>query len=287
MRSSGVPVLTHLPQVEERFAPGTVVTVDAEDHVVYEGEADELIEAKLLAGPRLEDEPEYVLLRWALTLLGDQSDAEGADRPESLARGVARAHFQVLDSLLGRSGMGELARRKPVSLRFSGEQSLPLHLLDLGGGLPSSDKGPRSVVDPGEIRSAPFAPFWRGLASAIGQGSRPSTEEHRDLLLLAVSDSALHVSGQARGGRFVLDASLTSVRGLNHLFYWWQAEPPDALEESAISDACDVRCFGRPAEDLEERLWRVGHRRFGKNLDPAGAAAAPGQCLRGGGTSRR
>ena len=181
-REMRVPALLNCGDVSSRLRPGQMVTVDAEDRVIYDGAVEEL-ERHILAEEPIEETYEYRLLRRVLKKieplhLVDPSRA--GFRPEacrSLHDVTRFVHEKAVEELIhadvDRAGPGRKARRLVWRI------PLDLLLVDIGGGIRS---GARRRVRPDEILSRPMRAFLQGLAAPGAWNSEPLSVDLRSFM---------------------------------------------------------------------------------------------------------
>lgn len=161
-REFGVPYLTGIREVCDRFQPGRTLTVDAEKGVVYEGWIDSLVSHS----SKRTNQGQYPrILKEALKFITplELVDAAGKNfTPEgcrSMHDIIRFCHEKALLSMFttGRPGTGRGA------LRLVADIPLDVFLFDVGGGFTVKVEKQQSV-QLNEITSVPFQAVWKGLS---------------------------------------------------------------------------------------------------------------------------
>ncbi len=161
-REFGVPYLTCIPEVCDRFQPGRTVTVDAGKGAVYEG----CIESLVSQSSKATQQGQYPrILKEALKFITplELVDAAGKNfTPEgcrSMHDIIRFCHEKALLSMFttGRPGTGRGA------LRLVADIPLDVFLFDVGGGFATEVEKQQSIPL-GEVASVPFQAVWKGLS---------------------------------------------------------------------------------------------------------------------------
>jgi pyruvate,water dikinase len=282
-RSYRIPTIAQLPGVTKKIADGTVITVDAEDNFIYEKQVEPLLYSQLLEGPRLEDEPEYLLLDGVLRAIDHSYSLEERGMPgkelgrcQTLLEGIRWAHEQVMDVLFDPT-TGQHLIRDRWALPVTGEDHFSIYAMDLGGGLTGSksSKGTPTPIGRTQITSTPWAPLWQGIINLPLSERTFKSQAEKPPVFLILSESTLFLCQSSETTKLIIDAALTGIAELDHFFLRAKgkknrkdpiATPAEGFFESDFADkefVCEIRSFGRSAAEIKEHLKQVGGR-----LDP-------------------
>jgi pyruvate,water dikinase len=199
-REDRVPMLVGVTDATERLAPGSEVTVDAEENVVYAGVVDELVRFHLREPPQEAEFEEFRLLRRLLRRVAPLhlSDplAEGfhASACTSYHDVVRYAHEMAVRQLTEMPGLRQSDRRRCVR-RLSLKVPMDLDLLDLGGGL--DEAATPDPLPPERVRSAPLRALLEGLTAPGTWRTEPVDLDMESLLASATRFSSLDGSATA------------------------------------------------------------------------------------------
>jgi len=263
-----IPMISQLPQVTENIPAGTVITVDAEDNFVYQGEIEPLLYSQLWSGPRLEDEPEYLLLDGLLRAIDHSYTSEEMGTPpkelggcRTLLEGIQWAHAQVMAVLFDANTWQPLFRDR---LSWPGiECDFMIYVIDLGEGLTRSKTSPgtQGAIQPKEITSIPWLGLYRhSTPFPLSEKPFPCPGEKSPLYLI-LTENTLFLAKSSGATKFILDTALTGIPESNHFFWHREEEEPT---HPAVPSSCwkkgtihEVRIFGRSASVVEEQLKQV------------------------------
>lgn len=194
-----VPSILGAGDATKRLEPGTIVTVDAEEGVVYEGEVAELIRHQLLRAVPPHSSAEFRLLRRMLRRVAplnlvDPSAREftpsGCRTVHDLLRfahekAVAEISRGVEHGRKGDSHVKELVLPVP----------LDLVVVDVGGAIPPGSKGVR--IRPEELSCRPLAPLIEGLTAPGVWETGPSALDFEGFFSSALRSQAVATAGGA------------------------------------------------------------------------------------------
>jgi pyruvate,water dikinase len=177
-REFGVPVLAGAHDAMKRLHSGQLVTVDASQGRVYQGEAAGLHREALR--PRLPPTP--LLVRWQdilelvspLHLLDPASPDFSPEKCTSMHDLVRFAHEKAMTemfSLIGRGGRG-LARARQLTT----DLPLTMYILDLDGGI-APEAADKKTIEPQSVTSPLMRACWEGL-------THPEVTWHKGLVYL-------------------------------------------------------------------------------------------------------
>ncbi len=243
-REFGVPAIFGTGRATRVLAPGTVVTVDAEEGIVYEGEVRELLRRQLLTPPPVENSREFRILRKMLRRIAPLNLVDPSARtfsPEGCRtyHDVLRfAHEKAVESLteaIGRHGRS----RNPNLVRLELGVPLDLYVLDTGGGLRPGPRGDR--ITPADLACVPLKYLVEGLTEPGVWARSPSDLDLRGFMSSALRGAAVSstVGGKVErnvavvtrdyvnlnlklGYHFnVLNCRLREDPGENHLFFFF------------------------------------------------------------------
>ena len=239
-REYRVPMLVGAGRATEVLRPGADVTVDAEENVVYDGVAHELLRHHLARSRSDLDFEEFRTLRRLLRRIAPLNLTDpGAEnfRARSCAtcHDVIRfAHEMAVRDLVDLPGLTAAERRRFVR-RVKLPIPLDLDVLDLGGGVAPTAEGP--TVELSAIASTPLAallahlaPSWRTdpvdmdlrsfLSSATRGASMPLSDTSRlrpNLAVITRDYANLHLH---LGYHFnMVDCRLSRDAAANYLYF--------------------------------------------------------------------
>ncbi len=160
-REFGVPFLTGTVNATEIFEHGSMVTVDGDYGVVYQGKVETLLESKT---EPVKESQYHRTLREVLKFIsplelidpaGENFTPEGCRSMHDIIRFCHEKAVQAMFSA-GRPGTGRGA------LKLSADLPLDVFLFDVGGGIAQGAEKD-GTVPLGGIISIPFQALWRGL----------------------------------------------------------------------------------------------------------------------------
>jgi pyruvate,water dikinase len=167
-REFRIPMLVEVGEAVEVLQPGMDVTVDAEENVVYEGIAHDLLRYHLSRDRTEAEFEEFRLLRRLLRKvtplnLSDPESEGFRARACSTYHDVVRfAHEMAVRELVDLPGLSTRDRRRFVR-RLQLSIPMDLDVLDIGGGL--ADGGPGGLTTQDQVQSAPLAALLEGLCA--------------------------------------------------------------------------------------------------------------------------
>jgi Phosphoenolpyruvate synthase/pyruvate phosphate dikinase len=171
-----IPALFNVSRITEIVIPGEIITVDAINGFIYQGIAQELLDAYQEARPPFKDTAIYQLLKKIAQYVTplNLTDPRGQNfKPEycktlhDITRFSHEMAMQEMFSLGERSSFPEGATKK-----LNIPQPLDIYLIDLGKGL--KEVKPLSAgVTPDDVKSRPFLALWKGMSQVTWAGPRP------------------------------------------------------------------------------------------------------------------
>ncbi len=213
-RELRIPTLVGLGNASATLLGETIVTVDADENVVYYGRVQPLFDYYAAERLGTEEEEEYALLRavrqtaFPLTLAGDPPPSATPAECRSLHDLVHLAHSfagEALFEVMTRSAGAVQPTEVPFTRGVSGR------LIDLGGGL-TPGGGETALADLPRL-------FFDGL-DCVGCRQRPAGDGHRHTrAAVAVVDEERLLAALATAGGFdLVDAVATEGRADNRLY---------------------------------------------------------------------
>jgi pyruvate,water dikinase len=272
-RSYRIPTISHLRGVMKKIPDRAVITVDAEENLIYQNRVEPLLFSQLVEGPLLEDEPEYLLLDRILREVdpsysweGTRKSPQDLEGSRTLREGIQWARRQAMAFLFDEAAWRRLVRDR-WAFPVTGEFKFSAYAIDLGGALPPSKpaRGSQSPVHPTEITSAPWLFLWQGLNQLPGRTVPEPTEKPH--LFLILSEDTLFLNRFSEKAKVILDATLAEIPELNH-FFWYQDMGKKGGPEAAVPGQDqrpirEIQFSRRPAAEVEEHLKQAG-----RELDP-------------------
>ncbi len=179
-REYRVPTIVDTGVATRVLRPGMDVTVDAEENIVYEGIAEELLSYGLLQSDVYDETPEFRVLRRMLIRIAPlhlkEPDDPGfaADRCQTYHDIIRFAHEQALAALVDPDVFSGRSREDRVH-KLDLDIPLDLLLLDIGDGLAAGARGPVSIE---AVESRPLRLLVEGLTTPGVWTTHPA---HMDL----------------------------------------------------------------------------------------------------------
>jgi pyruvate,water dikinase len=199
-REFRVPMLVDVRESAEVLKPGTDVTVDAEENVIYEGIIHELLHYHL-SNERTDAEfEEFRLLRrllrriTPLNLTDPESEGFRARSCATYHDVIRFAHEMAVRELVNLPGMRTRDRKRFVR-RLQLSIPMDLDVLDLGGGLAKS--GDERTIARDQLRSEPLVCLLRGLCAPGTWRTEPVDMDMESLLSSATRATSVAVADAA------------------------------------------------------------------------------------------
>jgi pyruvate,water dikinase len=176
-REHRVPAIFGVGEVAGLFAPGAVVTVDADENAVYEGAVDELLRYALLAARPYQETPEFRVLRRMLRHvaplnLGDPASADFAPDSCRTYHDIIRfAHERALAEL-GRVDDRVLGGSAGASRSLDLDIAFDLDIIDLGGAVAEGTTGRRIRLE--QLASRPLLRLLEGVLTPGAWSTDPA-----------------------------------------------------------------------------------------------------------------
>ena len=267
-REFRVPTLVDCATASIILTDGQVVTVDADENVVYVGRVDPLITYQLVTESGLEDTPEYRLLRrllrriTPLNLIDPQADNFRADRCRTIHDIVRFSHEKAVEELIDLQASGRVSGIE-TARRLVSDLPIGLSIIDVGGGLATAVGGSlsRSTVTPDAIRSVPMLALWTGLTTPGVWSTRPVRLDLSTFLSSAMSRAASETAG--RNLAVVSESYVNLSLNLGYHYNMIDAFVSDNREENYIyfrfvGGASDAERRVRRASMVREIMERLG-----------------------------
>lgn len=193
-REFRVPAVFDTQAATRLLEPGQVVTVDAEENIVYRGRVEALVKNQLLQLSAFEDKREFYLLRRLLHLvaplnLTDPADANFiADNCRTYHDIIRYAHEQAVRELTGGRWLRSLRGGEPV---YHLELDIPLDLvvIDLGEGVKTGTAS--RVIARGQVQCRPLQWLLATLESKGVWDTNPADMDMRGFLSSATRTDPL------------------------------------------------------------------------------------------------
>ncbi len=174
-REFRVPTILNAQKATEVLLPGQVVTVDANNRIVYEGKAEGLLLQEEYQHNPFEDTSlfllfEKILARIVPLNLIDPYDPDFSVKNcrtfHDLTRFVHQTATQEMFNLSAAS-----AKTEKQALVLESNFPVEIFLVDLGGGIDADARGRR--IKPEQIRSWPMEALWKGIVTMKWPGPKP------------------------------------------------------------------------------------------------------------------
>jgi len=266
VREFRLPTLVGLRDAAARLTPGTVVTVDADENVVYEGRVHELLEYYRLHRLGQGEEPEYVALRQVRRAMFPLSSGDCPARLEDCT--AVRELVYLAQELAGEALIDQLGERRELWANACAGPS-GTRVLDLGEGLSRDEADAEDVA----LRSRPLRALLRGLNLSDSTAAAPLP----DSVLAVVTEEHATVLLRGLAGCELIDSFVGASRDSNYLYCQFApggdlTEPPRLRGRFAgevltgldfavthTPGALSGWLGGLPQAETEERLEIVAH----------------------------
>ena len=164
-REFSIPLIVGARGASETIPHGTLVTLDADSAIVYQGLDEARPAPRALAGRPFLDSPVSRRLRDLLDTLSPLSLTD-PQSPSFSPQGCRTIHdlirFTHELAMKEMFGLGDSLDRQTISVRLKAGIPLILNLIDLGGGLKFGLTDCETIV-PDHIESAPMKALWKGF----------------------------------------------------------------------------------------------------------------------------
>ena len=188
------PFILGLGDATKRLFPGTMVTIDADENVVYEGLIEELVNYHLIEGLGYGDEPEYQMFQILQDKIAHLSLANCAAQEftinscQTLHDVAHLAYENAVKALIDRGP----ARKEPsgTSKQLKGNRDLVFQVIDIGDGLKSASIA-RSVINIEDIQSRPMVALGETLCTPDIWAADTAFNQSRETCSSSVIDNVL------------------------------------------------------------------------------------------------
>ena len=269
-REFRIPTIVDTGSATEILKPGTLVTVDAERNVVYEGRIKELLHHQLLERASFETAYEFQLLRRMLKRIAPLTLVNPED--SNFTPAGCRTLHDVLRFIHEKSiqALVRIAQDPRTLLKHGGRRlkaNLPLNLIliDIGGGL-EENLGKANWVEPRQIKSQPMLALWAGMDSPDVWNTDPIAADFKGLISSVTRTQAMAQAGQ------ILTGLNVAVLGANYLnltlrvgYHFtvvdaglWPSSENNSIFFRFIGGATDITRRSRRAALLGSILEEVG-----------------------------
>ncbi len=238
-RELRLPAIVDVGNATEVLQNGQVVTVDAEENVVYQGRVERLLHYQLLQSSTFEESLEFRMLRKMLRRIAplhlrDPRSPDFVPQKCSTYHDIIRfAHEKAVDQLVSGQWVRAGGETGPIS-RLRLPIPLDLVVVDLGGGLERHGEGSPGVE---EVRG-PLRPVLEALvaegvwatgpadmdldglmASATRASPVSAVGAHPEQNLAIISSQYLHLALRLGYHFNIVDCFLSEVRNDNYLYF--------------------------------------------------------------------
>lgn len=238
-RELRLPSIVDVGNATEILENGQIITVDAEENVVYRGRIEELLHYQLLQSSTFEESLEFRMLRKMLRRIAplhlrDPRSPDFVAQKCSTYHDVIRfAHEKAVEQLISGQWVRAGGESGPIS-RLRLPIPLDLVVVDLGGGLDWRGGGPPEVeevcgplrpmldalVADGVWATGPADMDLDGLMSSATRASPVSTVGAQPEQNLAIiSSNYLHLALRLGYHFNIVDCFLSEVRNDNYLYF--------------------------------------------------------------------
>lgn len=181
-RELGKPALFGMVDAMHRLVPGQLVTVDADEMIVVDGQDEARLERTPVRGNLMQGSPVHDMLLALLPLVAKlsltdpQASSFTATNCQSMHDIFRYCHEQALLAMF-EFGSDNPFPERAAQLLFGGKSS-QFKLIDLGDTFHERTRGNKVRVE--DVHSRPFQTFWRGMTAKPWSG--PPAIEARGLM---------------------------------------------------------------------------------------------------------
>ena len=198
-REYRVPSIVNAQNATRRLTPGTIVTLDADEGIVYDGAVEGLLRYELLSGQAYQETREFRLLRGMLKHIAplhlkDPSASDFSAVNCLTCHDIIRfAHEQAIAEISRPEGITLTAGQKGCT-QLELAVPLDLSLVDLGGGL-AMEAPSASPVTRDQITCRPLCALLDGLLTPGAWSTTPTDMDLAGLMASATRAGPLTVPG--------------------------------------------------------------------------------------------
>jgi pyruvate, water dikinase len=274
-----IPCIIGLGDVTKRLASGTIITVDADENVVYEGQIDELVNYHLIEGLGYEDVPEYQMFQIIQDKITPLTLTNLAN-PEFTIRACQTMHdltHLAYENAVMVISNQELYRREflPISNHLTCNHNLSFQIIDIGDGL-KQEKSSGSVIGINALQCRPLLVLWEafGAPDKKGDSLLPYADFGPNCVNTAlVSKEYLNLVMHLENLTDMIDCFICEENDLNYIFCRFSARAHQNgltilsqevmrrldLKVEKTSKALHAWLSGLAPQAMEERLRFIGH----------------------------
>ena len=219
-----IPCIIGLGDVTKRLSSGTIITVDADENEVYEGQIDKLVNYHLLEGLGYEDFPEYQMFQiiqdkiTPLTLTNLAHPEFTISACQTIHDLTHLAYENAVMVLTNQ----ELYRREFlfISKRLACSHNLTFQVIDIGDGL-KQEKSAGSVIGINDLQCRPLFVLWEAFGAPYrGSDSLPphADLESNGINTALVSKEYLNLVMHLENLTDMIDCFICEENDLNYIF---------------------------------------------------------------------
>ena len=200
-REFAIPLIVAARGAAETIPQGTMITLDADSAIVYEGLDEARLSPRALAGRPFRDSPVSRRLRdlldtvSPLSLTDPQSRSFSPEGCRTIHDLIRFTHELAMKEMFG---LGDSLDNQTISVRLKAGIPLILNLIDLGGGLKYGLTDCEKIV-PDHIESVPMKALWKGFTHP-GITWKGTIQFDPKSFLSLVASSATSEFGEVPGG---------------------------------------------------------------------------------------
>jgi len=257
-REHRVPALMATEIATGILEPGTEVTVDAEENVVYAGRVEALIRHGLWRADTFADSREFRVLRGMLKsitplhLRNPASRGFAAERCSSYHDIIRFAHEKAVMALSDLDGFNWSEARRHIR-RLSLDIPLGLSLIDLGGGV--AENAPPGDIGLANVACAPLAALLGGMTAPGVWETLPAGMDLKALMSSVTRSGGVSGLGTAEVRR---NLAIVSARYMNlSLFLGYHFNIIDCYLGDRPEDSYMLFRFAGGVSELARRARRV------------------------------
>ncbi len=194
-REFEIPCIVDAKNATEILKTGEIITLFADQSIVYKGIVEQLINATKPAKKMIYESPVHKKTRMILNSISplnlhDPSSPNFLPEKCETVHDIIRfAHENAIKEMFG---LAKNVQSEKISLKLKTNIPLELYIIDLGGGL--KDSNYRDTITPDKIESLPLKAIWKGFSHPGIVWSGGISIEAKKLMTLLISSASQNIS---------------------------------------------------------------------------------------------